>query len=523
MPEQELLDKLVALLGADNVLVDEASCRLYAQDVFTRSLPAGLVIRPYDTASLAAAVATITTAGVAVIARGGGMSYTGGYVPQEEGSVIIDTSAMSQVLEVNAEDMYVTVQAGCSWKALHDVLKPQGLRTPFWGPLSGIHATVGGSISQSSVFWGAGAFGSSSDSVISMDVVLANGSVLSTGSAAQRNASPFFRHFGPDLTGLFTCDTGALGVKASVTLRLMQEFKSIRHVSWDYENYRDQVAAISEVARRGLVAQMFGTDPGLGQIRAKRDSLLNDIKSLGGVLKAQPTVMGAIKQGAKIALAGRGVIKNASYPVHANIEERSDAAAEAAEAELYAVLASFGGKKIDNSVPAILRANPFNPLNNMVGPDGERWVPVHGLLPHSRVIEAIEGTERIFSKYQADIDRHNISTGFLTTTASTNSFFLEPLWLWPDELNELHEATVEKEVLSRQKGFSANLEARQAVTSMREEIVQMFSDMGASHLQIGKEYHYKQGLKPEAYGTIKAIKDVLDPHNRINPGSLGFQ
>ncbi|WP_101757849.1 FAD-binding oxidoreductase [Oceanicoccus sp. KOV_DT_Chl] len=450
------------------------------------------------------------------------MSYTSGYVPVEEATVLIDTSRMNQVLEINTEDMFVTVEVGCSWKKLHDSLKNTGLRTPFWGPLSGMHATVGGSISQSSVFFGAGLFGASADSVVSMQVVLANGDVLSTGSAAQKNGTPFFRHFGPDLTGVFTCDTGALGVKATITLRLMPEYKSMRHVSYDFDNYEAQIKALSEIARKNLAAQMFGTDPGLGQVRAQRDSLLNDVKALGGVLSASGSVLGAVKQGAKIALAGRRVVKNASYPIHANIEERCDAAADEVALQVEAICRRLGGKKIENSVPAIVRANPFNPLNNMVGPQGERWVPVHALLPHSKVLESVKMTEAIFEKYQAAIEKHNIITGFLFTTVSTNCFFMEPLWFWPDELNELHRATVEAGVLAKQKGFPANLEARAAVTAMRNELVQAFSEMGASHLQVGKEYIYKEGLKPESYALLAAIKQVVDPKRRLNPGCLGL-
>ena len=58
---------------------------------------------------------------------------------------MVDTSSLNEILEINQQDMYVRVEAGCTWKALYEVLRPLGLRTPFWGPLSGIHATVGGS------------------------------------------------------------------------------------------------------------------------------------------------------------------------------------------------------------------------------------------------------------------------------------------------------------------------------------------------------------------------------------------
>lgn len=54
---------------------------------------------------------------------------------------------------------------------LYEALKPSGLRTPYWGTLSGLKATVGGSLSQNSIFWGSGQFGTAAENVLGMEVV----------------------------------------------------------------------------------------------------------------------------------------------------------------------------------------------------------------------------------------------------------------------------------------------------------------------------------------------------------------
>lgn len=186
-----LLDELTTMLGSEFVLLDDFNCSLFAQDVYTKGKPALAVVQPGDTSELARVVAAVTAAGHAVIARGGGMSYTSGYVPSETGSVMVDTRRLDKILDINADDMYVTVQAGCTWKSLHEALRGTGLRTPYWGTLSGIHATVGGGISQNSIFWGSARHGTAADSVLSLDVVLADGSIVSTGANAQSEGSPF--------------------------------------------------------------------------------------------------------------------------------------------------------------------------------------------------------------------------------------------------------------------------------------------------------------------------------------------
>ena len=207
------------------VLDDCASLDFYAHDIYSRGADLAAVVRPANTAQLAAAVKATTEAGHAIGPRGGGMSYTGGYTQQKPGAVLFDLSAMNRILDINEADMTVTVEAGCTWAQLYDVLRPRGLRTPMWGTLSGLKASIGGAMSQNGMFWGSGRHGSAALSCLSLEVVLADGTVMRTGS-------DFARPYGPDITGLFCSDTGALGIKATVTLQLIREaqYLSLIHI-----------------------------------------------------------------------------------------------------------------------------------------------------------------------------------------------------------------------------------------------------------------------------------------------------
>ena len=71
-----------------------------------------------------------------------------------------------------------------------------------------------------------------------------------------------------------------------------------------------------------------------------------------------------------------------------------------------AIAERFGGRAIENSIPKIMRANPFPPVNSMVGPEGERWVPVHGFLPHSRLVEAWSRIQALFADHAEQPQRH---------------------------------------------------------------------------------------------------------------------
>lgn len=519
---QALIDALERVVGVGHVTTDRLECEYFAQDVYSQSLPAGAVASPGNKEELAAVVRLAAEAGVAVVPRGGGMSYTGGYVPIEENSLLIDLSRMNQVLELNREDMYVTVECGITWEALYEALKDTGLRTPYWGTLSGRFATVGGGLSQNSIFWGSGRYGSAVDSVLALEVVLADGTILHTGSASQVNASPFFRHFGPDLTGLFCCDCGALGLKATATFRLVPQLEEHAFGSFAFERYEDMLPAMSEIARADLVTECFGFDPYLQSQRMKRESIAADAKKLIGVLKSAGGVGKALKQGTRMATAGRRFMDDVKWSFHVMIEDVTEPGAQARLEAVRRIIEARGGRELPDSIPRVVRANPFGPVNNMIGPDGERWVPVHGLLPHSRASEAMDRIEALFARHREQMKALGIETGYLLATVSTNCMVLEPVFFWPDELMEVHRRNVESDHLARIPGFEQNLEAREAVARVRRELVALLSELGAVHLQLAKAYRYREGMKPGSFALVEAVKRQVDPGNRINPGCLGL-
>jgi FAD/FMN-containing dehydrogenase len=523
MSEQALIGTLQQILGDQYVLTDQQSRVFFSQDIWERGDLASFVIQPANTEQLAQAVAAITTADYSVIGRGGGMSYTKSYTPSEPNTVIIDTGRMNKVLEINKGDMYVTVESGCSWSDLHNALDGTGLRTPYWGTLSGIKATVGGTMSQNGVFWGSGQFGSAVDSVVSLNVVLADGSVLSTGSASQINGSPFFRHFGPDLSGIFCSDSGALGIKATITLRLAPVLPAKEQATFNFETGDKMMEAMAEIARQDLASECFAFDPKVTKLRSGPDKVTNDMKAFFGVLKGSGSIFKAIRDGLKIALAGRRFMKNIQWPMHTLVEQRSDAAVKASLDIIRKIVHQYGGNEIENTIPKIVRANPFGPLNVILGPKGERWAPTHGLVALSKAASTLGDLETIFSKHQAAIDEHDILIGYILISISTNGLVVEPVFFWPEPLNELHEQTIQADFLATLPERPENDAAHAAVAAIKHDVIDYFRDAGAIHLQIGKAYHYSTGLKPEPLKLIEQIKQAVDPKGKINPGVLGLK
>ena len=508
--------RLRDILGADHVHTDARARVLFSQDVFSRSdFTVKAVLAPGSTEELAQAVAACIEAGFAVIPRGGGLSYTGGYLPTRADTVAIDTARLNRVLEINREDMYVRVEAGCSWADLHKALKGKGVRTPFWGTLSGLYATIGGSASQNSIFFGSGLYGTSAASFTNMKIITANGGAFETGR-------DFFRHYGPDVTGLFTGDCGALGIKAELTLRLIPAPAHKAHASFSFARWQDMIPAMSEVSRRGLASECFGFDPHLQAQRMKRESLAKDVKSLAGAMKASGSALGAIRTAARLARAGRGFMKDVPWSVHLTAENRHKAGAEADIAEIRNIMIKAGGTEIENAIPTLVTANPFMPPNSMIGPEGERWAPVHAIAPHTKAPALMAAIEALFEAHADEMDRHGITTGYLLTSIGQSAIVLEPVFFWPDALMDIHRDRVEAGHLKNIRGFSENRPARDAVTNLRAKLIKVMAAHGAAHLQIGKSYPYRAGVDVAKFALLKAIKTRLDPHGLINPGALGL-
>ena len=524
-PQSASANALAALserIGAGRVLVDEASRALYGQDVSGDAHAVTAVVRPTGIADLVETVRFAGTHDFVLVPRGGGLSYSGGYVCHRARTLCLDLAAMGEVLEINTEDMYVTVQAGCTWKALHEALEPQGVRTPFWGTLSGIGATVGGSLSQNALFWGSGRHGSAADSVVGFEIVLADGRVLRTGAAARTGATPFFRHYGPDLTGLFTCDNGALGIKATATLKLVPAAGARAGVSMAFADHGALFRAMSEVSRQGLAESCFGFDPTLQAQRMKRESLARDLRTLGQAVAAEDGVLDKLKTGARVAAAGRRFLPEESYSAHFMIEERSAAAAGDAAERIRRIGRDVGGEEVENTIPTVTRAHPFGPVNSMIGPSGERWLPVHGLVPHSRAVAAYEAVLALFERNRAVCEQRGIVRGALFTYADTDCFVIEPVFYWPDRLNALHRRNVEVEVLRRTNDYPDNPAARAEVMRLRDEVIETLHAFGAVHLQIGRLYPFARDLAEPPGEVLRALKRQLDPEGRLNPGALGL-
>lgn len=515
---------LIEIVGAENVRDDEPTRILYSQDIWSAgSATVRFVVRPHSIDEISRIIVIAYSHEIAVIPRGGGMSYTSGTVPEQENSISLDLAQMNNIVSIDPVNMTVTVEPGCTWEKLHTALSPLGLRTPFWGTMSGLAATIAGGISQLTAMFGSGHYGTASESVIAMTIVLGDGRIVRTGARGPNNNMPFYRHYGPDLAGLFCGDSGAFGIKAEITLRLIRTPSHEAYASFSFKTSQDMLEAMAEMARSGIASEMCALDPGLTKVRLKRASLTSDLKTAGAVINKQKSLIKGLLEVGKMALAGRSFITGDEYPLHVIAEGRCTASVEHDIGLARKIAADFNGHEIENTIAKVIRAQPFPPPNNILGPQGERWTPVHGIIPLSQTTVIYQALEEVFRSMSDQLEKHGIYIGYMFSSFLTNAILIEPVFFWPEARLAIHDATVEPEHLKKLPSLPNNPEATAVVADARQRIIDVYKRFGCGHLQIAKTYPYRASRDPAFWHLIDAFKNAVDPKRLINPGVLGLE
>ena len=232
-------------------------------------------------------------------------------------------------------------------------------------------------------------------------------------------------------------------------------------------------------------------------------------------------MLDGIKQLVKMAIAGRGFLDGAVFSAHWIVDGLDDASCRAAVARLRSVLQPHGAE-VPATVPTIANAMPFMPLYNVRSPVGERWVPIHGLLPFSRVEAFRTDLARYYAEHESEMKRLKIRYGAMFMTVATNAFLYEPVFYWEDGYNVAQSRLMPEGYQATLPQFPENPEGRALVDKMKHGIADIFQRHGAAHLQIGKFYPYLRGREPNNAALIRNLKQLVDPQRRLNPGALGL-
>jgi glycolate oxidase len=232
-------------LGAKNVLTDRAQLRSYECDGLTgyRVVP-GLVLLPHTAEQVAGAVRVCAAHGIPFVARGAGTGLSGGALPVADG-VVISLQRLRRVLEVDPVDRRAVLEPGVTNLEITRAAAPYGLYyAP--DPSSQQVCTIGGNVAENSGGAHCLKYGFTTNHVLALQVVLADGSLVTLGGDSGEQA-------GPDLRGVFLGSEGTVGITTKITVRLLRAPESVRTLLADFPSVRAAGDVVSDIVAAGIV------------------------------------------------------------------------------------------------------------------------------------------------------------------------------------------------------------------------------------------------------------------------------
>ena len=241
--DQEVIDKLKNLVGEENVVLNEIDRICYSRDMSVHQGIPDVVVFATKTEQVSEIMKIANKNKIPVIPRGAGTSVTGAIVAKY-GGIVLDLHKMNNIKHIDYENGYAVIEPGVICGDLNKVLAPSHFFPP--DPGSANICTIGGMCSTNASGLRAVKYGTTKDHILGLEVVLADGRVLHTGSKAPKTSS------GYDLTHLFINSEGTLGVITEITVKIQPVPEYTAIVSASFTNIFDAGDAITEILTSGI-------------------------------------------------------------------------------------------------------------------------------------------------------------------------------------------------------------------------------------------------------------------------------
>ncbi|MCC6626516.1 MAG: FAD-binding protein, partial [Chloroflexi bacterium] len=213
MIEPGVLRQLQAIVGERYVHHTPEDLIAYSYDGTWQASPPDAAVSPASTDEVAAIIGVCDAHGLPIVPRGGASGLAGGAVPVG-GGIVVSTTRLTEILEIDRANMTATVQAGVITADLQRAVEAVGLFYPP-DPSSLNQSSIGGNVATNAGGPRCLKYGVTRDYVLGLTAVLADGRVLVTGGKALKNVT------GYQLTQLFVGSEGHFGIITEVLLRLL--------------------------------------------------------------------------------------------------------------------------------------------------------------------------------------------------------------------------------------------------------------------------------------------------------------
>lgn len=239
----DYINELNKIVGKDNVKTDEVERLCYSRDLSVHEAIPDVIVFVKTTEEVSRIMKLANKEKIPVTPRGSGTSAVGGALAVK-GGILLDLSRMNKIIEIDKKNGYVIVEPGVICNQLNLALAPTHFFPP--DPASANLASLGGMVSTNASGNRALKYGTTKNYVLGLEVVLADGRIINTGSILGKTSS------GYDLTHLFTQSEGTLGIITKIILKILPVPEYIAFGEARFRTTLDAGQAATDILTSGI-------------------------------------------------------------------------------------------------------------------------------------------------------------------------------------------------------------------------------------------------------------------------------
>lgn len=463
------LSRLAEIVGAKNVLTDADDTALYLAE--PRELfhgKARCVVRPGSTEEVAAILKLCAEANVSVVPQGGNTGLVGGQIPGQDGrrdEILLSLRRMERVREIDPSSMTMTVEAGLTLLRVQEEAEKAGALFPLSLASEG-SCSIGGNLATNAGGTATLAYGNARDLVCGVEVVLADGRVLSNLSKLKKDNT------GYDLKHLFMGSEGTLGIITAAVVKLYPRPKVLETAFIGLNSPQEALALLNLAqaiagthVKTFEIMSRFGLDIVLRHADGARDPLSEQhawyvLLEIGSNEEGEPeTLMQVLEAGVE-----RELIEDAA--IAASLDQRADFWRLR---ELLSEMQKFEGGSIKHDVSV-----PVAKVPQFIE---EMFAAVEQFMPGARPVPF------------GHLGDGNIHANITQPVGMDKQAFLDQWY----QMNDVVHAIVTK--------LDGSISAEHGVGTLKRDLLPGVKD-------------------PVALDVMRAIKQTLDPQNILNPGKV---
>ena len=454
--EQRLIDELRRATAPDRVLTSPEDLAVYSYDGTWLEHRPDVVVAAKSAAEVAGVLRIADRERIPVVPRGGGSGLAGGSVPLG-GGIVLSTTLMNRIIDIDTVDMVAVVEAGVVNAALQAAVEQRGFFYPP-DPASLRQATIGGNIATAASGPRCLKYGGTKDYVLGLQVVLPGGQVIRAGGRMIKSVT------GYDLVHLFTGSEGTLGVITEATLRIIPRAKARGSVMAVFPRLDDAGEAVTAVLGAGVVPLA------LEMMDQSAIYCVEQYLHAGLPLAAEAVLLVDVDGDAESVASQIEVVAEACLGGGASEVRRATTKAE--------IEAMWAARRAVS--PSLARLKP-----NKLGEDIS--------VPRSAIPQMVRRVAEIAKQ-------HDLLIPLFGHIGDGN--------LHPNILCDLRDkAETERVVAAAREIFAAALALGGTLS-------------GEHGIGLLKKEYLPAGLDPGALALMKSIKGLIDPNNIMNPGKV---